>query len=323
MKAIVQDAYGSADLLELRDIDRPVPRDDEVLVEVRAAGVGPEVWHLMTGRPYVARAALGLRKPRIPVRGWDGAGRVEAVGAKVTGLEPGDEVFGSCEGGSYAEYARAKTAKLALKPANLTFEQAAALPVSGMTALQALSGKGRPKPGQRVLVIGASGGVGSCAVQLAAMYGAEVTGVCGPTGADFVRSQGAAHVVDHTREEITDGPHRYDVVVDNAGLRPLPVLRRALTPRGTLVIVGGEGGSGFLGGMSRGLRAVMLSPFVGQNLRNLVSLARHEDLLTLRELAELGRITPAVDRAYPLAEAAAAIRHLEKGHPRGKLVLTV
>ncbi|WP_327320159.1 NAD(P)-dependent alcohol dehydrogenase [Streptomyces sp. NBC_01235] len=322
MKAIVQDAYGPTDLLELRDIDRPVPRDDEVLVEVRAAGVDPGVWHLMTGRPHVARVVLGLRKPRNPVRGWDGAGRVEAVGAKVTDFKPGDEVFGNCDG-SFAEYACAKAARLALKPANLSFVQAAALPVSGMTALQALSGKARPRPGQKVLVIGASGGVGSLTVQLATMYGAEVTGVCGPTGGDFVRSQGAAHVIDYTREDITDGPHRYDVIVDNAGLRPLPLLRRALTPRGTLVIVGGEGGSAFFGGMSRGLRAGLLSPFIAQNLRSLMSLPRGEDLLTLKDLAEDGRITPPVDRTYPLAEAPAAIRHLEKGHPRGKIVLTV
>ncbi|MFE9683820.1 NAD(P)-dependent alcohol dehydrogenase [Streptomyces sp. NPDC006285] len=322
MKAIVQDAYGSADLLRLRDIDRPVPRDDEVLVEIRAAGLGPEVWHLMTGRPLVARAVLGIRRPRNPVRGWDGAGRVAAVGAKVTGFEPGDEVFGNCEG-SFAEYACAKAAKVALKPVDLTFEQAAALPVSGMTALQALSGPARPRPGQRVLVIGASGGVGCYAVQLAAVYGAEVTGVCGPGGADFVGSLGATHVLDYTREDITDGPRRYDIIVDNAGQRPLPVLRRALTPRGTLVIVGGEGGTAFLGGLSRGLRAVLLSPLVGQNLRNLVSVARREDLLTLKELVEKGSLTVPVDRTYPLAETAQAVRHLEKGHPRGKLVITV
>ncbi|QDY75161.1 NAD(P)-dependent alcohol dehydrogenase [Streptomyces qinzhouensis] len=322
MKAIVQDAYGSEGLLDLRDIDRPVPGDDEVLVEVRAAGVGPEVWHLMTGRPYAARVALGLRRPKNPVRGRDGAGRVEAVGAKVTGFKAGDEVFGTCEG-SFAEYARAKADRIVLKPAGLTFEQAAALPVSGMTALQALSGRSRPQPGQRVLVIGASGGVGTYAVQLATGYGAEVTGVCGPAGADLVRSLGATHVIDYTREGITEGPHRYDVIVDNAGLRPLSVLRRALTPRGALVIVGGEGGSSFLGGTSRGLRAVLLSPFVAQHLRNLVSLSRREDLLTLRDLTEKGRITPVVDRVYPLAEAPAAMRHLRQGHPRGKLVVTV
>ncbi|MFI6339949.1 NAD(P)-dependent alcohol dehydrogenase [Streptomyces sp. NPDC050535] len=322
MKAIVQDAYGSADLLELRDIDRPAPRDDEVLVEVRAAGVDPSVWHLMTGRPLVARAAFGVRRPRNPVRGWDGAGRVETVGAKVTAFKPGDEVFGNCDG-SFAEFARAKAKRLVLKPPGLTFEQAAALPVSGMTALQALSGRSRPAPGDQVLVIGASGGVGSFAVQLAAMYGAVVTGVCGPTGTDFVRSLGATHVLDHTHEDITAGPHRYDVIVDCAGQRPLPLLRRVLAPRGTLVMVGGEGGSAFFGGMSRELRASLLSPFVGQNLRNLVSLPRHEDLLTLKNLAEEGKITPAIDRTYPLAEAADAVRHLEKGHPRGKLVLTV
>ncbi|BCL31506.1 NAD(P)-dependent alcohol dehydrogenase [Streptomyces aurantiacus] len=334
MKAIVQDAYGSADRLELRDIDRPVPRDDEVLVEIRAAGLGPEVWHLMTGRPLVARVALGLRRPKNPVRGWDGAGRVESVGSKVTDFKPGDEVFGNCEG-SFAEYARAKASKLAHKPVNLTFEQAAALPVSAMTAFQALSGTARPRPGQRVLVIGASGGVGCYAVQLATMYGAEVTGVCGPGGADFVRSQGAAHVIDYTAGDITGGPHdsardgshggprRYDVIVDNAGQRPLPVLRRVLAPRGTLVIVGGEGGTAFFGGLTRGLRAVLLSPFVGQHLRNLVSVARREDLMTLKDLTEKGSLVPPVDRTYPLAETAEAVRHLERGHPRGKLVITV
>lgn len=322
MKAIVQDAYGTADLLELREIDRPVPRDDEVLVEVRAAGVDPSVWHLMTGRPLVARVALGVRRPKNPVRGWDGAGRVEAVGAKVTEFKPGDEVFGNCDG-SFAEFARAKARRLVLKPPNVTFEQAAALPVSGMTALQALQGKGRPKPGDQVLVIGASGGVGSFAVQLAAMYGAVVTGVCGPTNTDLVRSLGAAHVLDYTHEDVTAGAVRYDVIIDCAGLRPLPLLRRILAPRGTLVMVGGEGGSAFFGGMSRGMRASLLSPFVGQNFRTLVSLTRQEDLLTLKDLAENGKITPTIDRTYPLAEAADAVRHLEKGHPRGKLVITV
>ncbi|MFE7031015.1 NAD(P)-dependent alcohol dehydrogenase [Streptomyces sp. NPDC057621] len=324
MKAIVQNAYGSADLLELREIERPVPRDDEVLIEIRAAGLGPEVWHFMTGRPLVARVALGLRRPRNPVQGWDGAGRVESVGAKVTDFKPGDEVFGNCEG-SFAEFARAKAAKVVLKPAGLPFEQAAALPVSATTARQALSGPARPKPGQKVLVIGASGGVGCYAVQLATMYGAEVTGVCGPGGADFVRAQGAAHVIDYTTEDIGDGPHphRYDVIVDNAGQRPLPVLRRVLAPRGTLVIVGGEGGTALLGGLSRGLRAVLLSPFTGQNLRSLVAVTRREDLLALKDLAENGKLVPPVDRTYPLAETAEAVRHLEKGHPRGKLVVTV
>ncbi|CAM5362631.1 NADP-dependent oxidoreductase OS=Streptomyces alboniger OX=132473 GN=CP975_25185 PE=3 SV=1 [Streptomyces alboniger] len=256
------------------------------------------------------------------MRGWDGAGRVEAVGAKVTDFKPGDEVFGACEG-SFAEYACGKAAKLAHKPVGLTFEQAAALPVSGVTALQALSGRARPRPGQKVLVIGASGGVGCYAVQLATGYGAEVTGVCGPGGAEFVRARGAAHVIDYTRGDITEGPRRYDVVVDNAGQRPLSVLRRALTPRGALVIVGGEGGTAFFGGLSRGLRAALLSPFTGQHLRTLVAGIRREDLQTLKELTESGGLTAPVDRAYPLAETAEAVRHLEKGHPRGKVVITV
>ncbi|MFD7709952.1 NAD(P)-dependent alcohol dehydrogenase [Streptomyces sp. NPDC059785] len=322
MKAIVQDAYGSADRLELRDIDRPVPRSGEVLVRIRAAGVDPSVWHLMTGRPYVARLALGVRRPRNPVRGWDGAGVVEAVGGEVTGLKPGDEVFGVCDG-SFAEYARAKAGHVVAKPPGLSFEQAAVLPTSGLTAFQALSGTARPRPGQDVLVIGASGGVGTYAVQLAVHHGARVTGVCGPAGADLVRSLGAADVVDYTRGEITDAGRRYDVVLDNAGNRPLSLLRRVLAPRGTLVIIGGERGGAWFGGLHRGLGAVLLSPFVRQNLRNLVEKPAREDLAALRDLADSGALLPVVERTYPLPEAPAAVRHLREGHPLGKLAVTV
>lgn len=319
MKAIVQDNYGTADVLEFRDVERPVPGDDEVLVQVHAAGVGPDVWHLMTGMPYAVRLGFGLRRPKNPVRGADAAGRVEAVGSKVTRFKPGDEVFGVCDG-SFAEYARAKEHKLAPKPHNLTFEQAAALPVSGLTALQALRDKGRPEPGQKVLIIGASGGVGTCAVQLATTYQAHITAVCGPAAADRVRSLGAAEVIDYTREEITG---RYDVILDMAGNRPLSTLRQALTPSGTLVIMGGEGGGPWLGGLERQLGALLLSPFTRQNLRSLISSERYQDLLALKELTEQGRLTPSIDRTYPLSEAVAAIRHMEKGHPQGKIVLTV
>jgi NADPH:quinone reductase-like Zn-dependent oxidoreductase len=321
MRAIVQSAYGSTKVLAPRDLERPEPRDDEVLVRVHAAGVGPDVWHLMAGEPYIARLAFGLRRPRHPVPGWDGAGRVEAIGAEVSGFSPGDEVFGSCEG-SFAEYARAKADKLAPKPANLTFEQAAAIPVSGVTALLALRDKGRLRAGQRVLVIGASGGVGTFAVQLATTYGAQVVGVCGPAGAELVRSLGATDVVDYTREEITKRPGPYDVIVDAAGNRPLAVLRRVLAPRGTLVIVGGEGGGRWLG-VGRQLRATLLSPFLRQRLGTFVSVTRQTELLALKELAEQERVRPVIDRSYPLAEAAAAVDHLRQGHPLGKVVLTI
>lgn len=323
MKAIVQNAYGSTDTLQLRDIDRPVPRADEVLVEVRAAGVDPSVWHLMTGRPYIARLSpqLGLRRPAHTVRGWDAAGRVEAVGAEVTGFKPGDEVFGQCDG-SFAEFACGKAEQLAAKPTGLSFEQAAALPVSGVTALQALD-VARPRPGQKVLVIGASGGVGTYAVQLAVHYGAQVTGVCGPGAADLVGSLGAVDIIDYTREDITARPVRYDFVLDAAGNRPLSRLRRVLAPRGTVVFVGGEDAGPFLGGLDRWVRGLVLSAFVGQRFRPLFAATREQDLLALKALAETGAIAPVIDRTYPLSDAPAAVRHLENGHPRGKLVVTV
>ncbi|MDN3029258.1 NAD(P)-dependent alcohol dehydrogenase [Streptomyces sp. S.PB5] len=323
MKAIVQNAYGSTDTLHLRDIDRPAPRPDEVLVEVRAAGVDPSVWHLMTGRPYIARLSpqLGLRRPAHTVRGWDAAGRVEAVGAEVTDFKPGDEVFGQCDG-SFAEYACGKAVQLAAKPAALSFEQAAALPVSGITALQALD-VARPQAGQQVLVIGASGGVGSYAVQLATHYGAQVTAVCGPTAEELVRSLGAVDVIDYTHEDVTARGVRYDFILDAAGNRSLSRLRRVLAPRGTVVFVGGEDAGPVLGGLDRWVRGLVLSAFVGQRFRPLFAAVRQQDLLRLKELAETGAIVPVVDRTYPLAEAPAAVRHLEKGHPRGKLVVTL
>jgi NADPH:quinone reductase-like Zn-dependent oxidoreductase len=326
MKAIVQDAYGSTDVLEYRDIDKPVPKDDEVLVRVRAAGLDRGVWHVMTGLPYLIRVVvpnLGLRKPKVPVRGMDVAGLVEAVGKDVTRFRPGDEVFGWSDG-SYAEYVSAPEDHVALKPANLSFEQAAAVPISAFAALQGLRDEGEVQPGQRVLVIGAAGGVGSFAVQLAKALGAEVTGVGSTTQADLVRSIGADHFVDYTRDDVTDGTRHWDLILDTAGHRSLFRLRRALTPRGTLVIVGSEGRGRWMGGFDRQLRALALSRFVGQRLRMLSSKPRQEDLQTLRDLIEAGKVTPVVDRTFPLRQTPEAIRHMVEGHGGGgKIVITV
>ena len=285
MKAIVQDGYGSADVLKLRDIDRPSIGDGEVLVHVHAAGVDPGVWHLMTGEPYLVRAmGFGLRKPKVGVRGRDVAGVVEAVGARVTRFGRGDEVYGTCESGSFAEYAAAPEEHLASKPASVSFEQAAVVPISGVTALQGVRDCGRVQPGQQVMVIGAAGGVGSFAVQIAKESGARVTGVCSAPKAALVRSLGAEDVIDYARDEIDrDGP-RYDVVIDTAGNRPLSLLRRAMTPRGTLVLVGGEHGGGrLLGGFDRQFRALLVSMFAGQRLRGLVAKERAEGLEILTD----------------------------------------
>ncbi|KDN22165.1 NAD(P)-dependent alcohol dehydrogenase [Amycolatopsis rifamycinica] len=321
MKALVQDHYGTTAVLEPRDVARPAPGPGEVLVRVHAAGVDPGVWHLVTGQPYLLRLlGFGLRAPKNPVRGLDFAGTVEETGDGVTTVRPGDEVFGECTG-SFAEYAVAKVARIAPKPARLSFEQAAATAVSGCTALQGLRDAGRVRPGQSVLVIGAAGGVGSFAVQLAKTFGAEVTAVCSTGKADVVRALGADHVVDYTREDFTG--RRYDLVLDTASMRGLRHLRRALTPGGTLVIVGGEGGGRWLGGVQRTAVAALLSPFVGHRLRGLVSAVRGADLEVLRELAEAGQVTPLIDRTYPLADAVAAIDYVHKGHSAGKVVLTL
>ena len=323
MKAIVQDRYGSADVLELRDVNPPVAGDHDVVVRVHAAGCGPDVWHVMTGLPYFARLGLGLRRPKLPIRGWDVAGTVEAVGRTVRAVAPGDEVLGVADG-SFAELARARADKLVAKPARLTFEQAAATPVSGLTALQALRDVADLQPGQRVLVIGAAGGVGTFAVQIAKALGARVTAVCSTSKLELARSIGADDAVDYTREDFTDGTRRWDVIVDTAGRRPLSTLRHALTPAGVLVIVGGDGGGRWTGGFFRGmLRAPLLSPFVGQKLRGLISKERQEHLRALVDLIETGKVTPVVDRTYPLAAVPDAIRYLEQGHPQGKIVISI
>jgi NADPH:quinone reductase-like Zn-dependent oxidoreductase len=323
MKAIVQDSYGSTDVLQLRDIDTPEIADNEVLVRVHAAGVDRGVWHLMTGLAYPIRlAGYGLRAPKTPVPGMDLAGVVAAVGKDVTRFEPGDEVFGIGKG-TYAQYARALESKLAPKPANLTFDQAAVVAISGLTALQGLRDSGSVRSGQHVLIIGASGGVGTFAVQLAKAFGAEVTAVCSTTKVDLVRSLGADHVIDYTQEDFATGQRRYDVILDIGGNASLSRLRRALTPKGTLVIAGGETGGRWVGGYDRQLRALLLSPFVGQKLRSLLSSENHQDLLVLTELIESGKVMPVIDRSYPLADAPQAIQYLTEGHARGKVLITV
>lgn len=322
MKAIVQDAYGSPNVLKLADINKPEPGDNEVLVRVHAAGVDRGVWHLMTGLPYLARLAFGFRAPKTPVAGMGLAGVVEAVGLDVSRFAPGDEVFGVGKG-TFAEYALAREDKLAPKPANLTFEQAAALAISGLTALQGLRDHGKVRPGQQALIVGASGGVGTCAVQIAKAFGAHVTGVCSTTKVDMVRSIGADHVIDYTREDFADGEQTYDLILDIGGSSSLSRLRRALRPRGTLVLVGGEGGGRWLGVVGRLLRARLLSPFVGQNMRTFLSSENHEDMSVLADLMESGKLTPVIDRTYPLAEVPEAMRYLEEGHVRGKVAITV
>jgi NADPH:quinone reductase-like Zn-dependent oxidoreductase len=323
MKAIVRDTYGSPDVLDLRDIDKPEIGDEEVHLRVHAAGLDRGVWHVMAGLPYPIRlAGYGLRAPKNLVIGSDVAGIVETVGKNVSRFQPGDEVFGIGKG-SFAEYVCAREDKLAPKPANLTFEQAAILAVSGLPALQALRDHGRVGPGQKVLIIGASGGVGTYAVQLAKAFGAHVTGVCSTTKVDMVRSIGADQVIDYTREDFAGGDQRYDLILDIGGNSTLTRLRRALTPRGTLVITGGETDGRWLGGTDRQIRALMLSPFVSQKLATFVSSENHEDMIILKELIESGKVTPVIDRTYPLSEVPEAIRYLEVGHAKGKVVITV
>jgi len=323
VKAIASDTYGPADGLELRNIDRPEIAADEILIRVRAAGVDRGVWHVMTGLPYPVRlAGFGLRAPKIPVPGADVAGVVEAVGADVMRFQPGDEVFGVGKG-TFAEYARAPEDKLAPKPANLSFEQAAAVGISGTTALQAVRDHARVEAGQSVLIIGASGGVGTYAVQLAKVFGDEVSAVCSAPKVEMVRSLGADHVIDYEQDDFAEGGRRYDVILDIGGNASLARLRRALAPEGTLVIVGGETGGRWLGGSDRSVRALVLSRFIGQTLKTFIAKENHQDLLVLKELIEAGKVTPVVDRAYPLADAPQAIDHLVQGRARGKLVITV
>jgi NADPH:quinone reductase-like Zn-dependent oxidoreductase len=324
MKAIVQDRYGSPDALELREVGKPVAADNEVLVRVHAAAVNAYDWHLMRGDPYLARLTLGLGGPKMKIRGRDFAGRVEAVGRDVTRFRPGDEVFGEADG-AFAEYVCVPGNVLEAKPANLTFEQSAAMPLAGNTALMGLRDAGRVQPGQQVLVNGASGGVGTFAVQIAKSFGADVTGVCSTRNVDLVRSIGADHVIDYTRADFTRNGRRYDVVFDLVGNRSLTEFRRALTPAGTLILSGGgvsRGGS-LVGPLALILKGQVLSRLVRHRLLILTATPSRENLATLRELAESGKVTPVIDRTYPLSEVPEAIRYLEVEHARAKVVITV
>jgi NADPH:quinone reductase-like Zn-dependent oxidoreductase len=336
MKAMVQDRYGPPDVLELKDIDKPVAKDGEVLVRVHAASVHPDVWHVLRGLPYVLRImGAGLSKPKNSVPGTDVAGRVESVGKDVTRFRPGDEVFGESvrghqwhNGGAYAEYTSVPEDQLALKPANISFEQAAAVPTSGLIALQGLHEYGQIQPGQKVLINGAAGGVGAIAVQLAKAYGADVTGVDSARKLDLVRSLGADQVIDYTQEDFTQSGKRYHLIVDIPGNHSFSECRRALTPKGTYVLIGhdhfGKQGDRFLGGLPRGLKQIAMSPFVSQ-LPDLSfsTPSKRDSMAVLKEFLEAGKLTPVIDRTYPLSEVPEAIRYLEEGQARGKVVITV
>ncbi|WP_235830454.1 NAD(P)-dependent alcohol dehydrogenase [Arthrobacter cheniae] len=321
MRAVLRDHYGDAEVLHIRPVPRPTPAGDEVLIRVHAAGLDRGAEHLMTGKPYLIRLGTGLRRPRNAVVGSDLAGTVTDVGAEVTSFRVGDEVFGTGKG-SFAECATAREDRLVLKPANLTFEQAAVVPTSGLTALQALRDVGRIQKGQKVLIVGASGGVGSYAVQLSGLFGAETTGVCSTGKREFVVSLGADHVVDYTCDDFADGARRYDLILDIGGNPNLSRLRRALEPLGTAVIIGGEG-AGDWTGMGRQVRATVISPFIRQRLVMIIAQQRISDLKLLAEFMEAGTVTPSIDSTYPLEHVPKAMRHLESGTVRGKIAITV
>ena len=324
MKAIAYEEYGSADVLEIRDVRKPNIEGDQLLVRVRAASANPYDWHFMRGIPYIARLmATGLRKPKQSVLGTDVAGEVEAVGNSVTRFRPGDEVFGFVGSGGFAEYVSAPEKLLAFKPANLTFQQAATVPLAGVTALQGLRDAGEIRPGQKVLIIGASGGVGTFAVQIAKWYGAHVTGVCSTKNLDMVRSIGADRVIDYTREDFTRSGQRYDLIFQLAGTASPSACRRVLSRKGRLVLSSGDSPGRIIGPVGRLIKAVLLSPFVSQTLRPFIAKPSSDDLQILRELIEAGSVTPVIDRTYPLIEAADAIRYLETGRARGKVVVSV
>ena len=326
MKAIVRDRYGSPDVLELREVPRPVPADDGVLVRIRAASVNAYDWHLLRGEPSIVRMMTGFGKPKSGGTGADLAGVVEAVGSDARRLRPGDEVYGHGEG-SFAEYVVAKEEHLALKPSNLSFEEAAAVPMAGCSALQALRDKGGLKAGQKVLINGASGGVGTFAVQIARAFGADVTGVCSARNADMVRSLGASHVVDYAREDFTRNGVRYDIILDIADTHSISDYRRALAPNGTLVSLGAAGGPGEQAGtaaiMYGTVKSLVLSALIRQNLRLFFARPSHLDLAVLREMIEGGKVRPVIDRRFTLEEVAEAVRYVETGHARGKVVVGV
>lgn len=322
MKAIVYCDYGPPDVLKLEDVARPAPNDDQVLIRVHAASVNPLEWHYMRGTPHIGRLmGMGLRKPKVTRLGRDVAGQVEAVGRNVTQFKPGDEVFGSAPG-ALAEYACASERKLVMKPDRITFEQAASVPIAAITALQALRDKGKLQPGQNVLINGASGGVGTFAVQIAKAFGAHVTGVCSTRNVEMVRSIGADQVVDYTKEDFTRSGRRYDLIVDNVGNHSLFECRRALTPKGKYVLVGGKNGR-WIAPLDRALGAAVSSRFVSQDMGMVMANLNKDDLGVLRDLMQAGKVTPVIDRTYTLSQVSEAIRYLEGGHARGKVVITV
>ena len=322
MKAAIYTRYGSPDVVHIADVKTPVPSDDELLIRVRAASVNPYDWHFMRGEPYFFRLRLGLRKPKIQLFGVDVAGRVEAVGKNVTQFKPGDAVFGMATG-AFAEFVCTAPSKLALKPDSMTFEQAASVPIAGLTALQGLRDKGHIQPGQKVLINGASGGVGTFAAQIAKSFGAEVTGVCSTRNVELLRSVGADHVVDYTRENFTNGAPRYDLILDCIGNHSLSACRRALTPAGTYLIVGGRAGRWMTVFAARLIRAQILSRFASQRLLFVSAKPIQQDLAVLGQLITSEKIKPVLDRRYPLRELPEAIRYLEQGHARGKVVITI
>jgi NADPH:quinone reductase-like Zn-dependent oxidoreductase len=323
MKAIVSRCYGSPDVLTLEEIAKPTAADNEVLVKVHAAAVNPLDWHYMRGTPYIVRLDSGLGAPEDPRLGVDFAGTVEAVGRNVKRFRPGDDVFGGRDG-AFAEYVNVRENRaVALKPANVTFEQAASVPVAALTALQALRDKGRIQPGQKVLINGASGGVGTFAVQIAKSFGADVTGVCSTRNVNMVRSIGADHVIDYTQEDFTKGGKRYDLVLDTVGNHSLLEYRHVLIPKGIFVIVGGPNNGQWIGPMATPIKAMMLSPFVSQKFVPFLAELKKEDLAIMRDLMQTGKVTPVIDRRYSLSEVPAAIRYLEEGHARGKLVINL
>jgi len=324
MKAIVNHVYGPPAVLQLEDVDTPVIRNDEVLVRVLAAAVNPGDWDVLHGTPYVLRLMTGLRRPRNKVLGLAIAGRVEAVGSNVSEFRPGDAVYAGIGKGGFAEYVCVPAVALAPKPSNVTFEQAAAVPVAGVTALQALRDIGRVQPGQKVLINGASGGVGAFAVQIAKTLGADVTGVCSTANVDLVRSIGADQVIDYTHEDFTRNGQQYDLIFDNVGNRTLSELRRALAPRGTLIPNSNKGNGRWLGGfLRRAVQALVVSPFVSQRLRPFAATDKREDLVVLTGLIESGTVTPVIDTTYPLTEVAEALSHYGAGHARGKVIITM
>jgi len=325
MQAITSERFGSADVFELREVPKPAVNAGEVLVRVRATSANPWDWHFMRGLPYIARliGGIGVRKPKKSVLGTDIAGEVEAVGSEVTRFRPGDEVFGFVGGGGFADYVSAPEGRLALKPANLSFEQAATVPLAAVTALQGLRDVGEIRSGQKVMIVGASGGVGTFAVQIAKVFGAEVTGVTSTRNLELVHSIGADRVIDYTHEDFTRGDQKYDLIFQLAGTASPSALRRALTPKGTLVLSSGDSPGRVIGPIGRILKAVLLSPFIGQTMRPLETKPSSDDLQFLTELIEGGRITPVIDRTYPLSDAADAIRYLETGRARGKVVITI